>query len=184
MGQLIYVKQNIWYRNIVLSSFIIIFYPLNRVLQVSLIRLSKISLYFPESMNNLYHASKIWEFKVPPGSIMPNKFRFLVFIMRMELFQKYHVHKVQLIVGFSDSILLFEVFLSRNIDVTNTLTVCQAKRNKLGISPFFSILWWCIFGKGGAVVASLYGSYFYIRMKKQLEAAGQFLSVGLKRFWK
>lgn len=68
---------------------------------------------------------------------MPNKFRFLVFFMRMELFQKYHVHKVQLIVGFSDSILLFEVFLSRNIDVTNTLTVCQAKRNKLGISPFF-----------------------------------------------
>lgn len=32
------------------------------------------------------------------------------------------------------------------------------------------------------MVASLYGSYLYIRMKKQLEAAGQFLSVGLKRF--
>lgn len=104
--------------------------------------------------------------------------------MRMELPQKYHVHKIQLMVGFSDSILLFEVFLSRNIDATNTLTVCQAKRNKLGISHFFSILWWCIFGKGEAVVASLYGSYFYIRMKKQLETAGQFLSVGLKRFWK
>lgn len=57
--------------------------------------------------------------------------------MRMELPQKYHVHKIQLMVGFSDSILLFEVFLSRNIDATNTLTVCQAKRNKLGISPFF-----------------------------------------------
>lgn len=86
------------------------FYPLNRLLQVSLIRLSKVSLYFPESMNNLYHDSKIWEFKVPPGSIRPNKFGFLVFIMRMALVQKYHVHKVQLMVGFSDSILLFEVF--------------------------------------------------------------------------
>lgn len=95
------------------------FYPLNRVLQVSLIRLSKVSLCFPESMYHQYPASKIWEFKVPPGSIMPNKFGFLVFIMRMVLLENYHVHKIPIMVGFSDSTLLFEVFLSRNIDLTN-----------------------------------------------------------------